>query len=101
MLKVAFVATLFAAPARDSWFGPDKIKHFFMSAFIQSGAYSAMRATGMPHSNAQAVAGVTTMSFGLVREVHDRRTGRAFSLRDLAWDAAGATAAAALLNGTR
>ena len=101
MLKAALVAVLFSAPARDPWFGPDKVKHFFMSAFIQSGAFSVMRAARVPHSNAQAVAGVTSMSIGFAREMYDRRRGRPFSLKDLTWDAAGTVTAAALLNGTR
>ena len=88
-------------PPRDAWFGPDKVKHFFVSAFVQSAAYSAARGAKLSHSNAQAGAGVITAVVGVGREVHDRRVGRVFSARDLLWDAAGAVAAAALLNKTR
>jgi uncharacterized protein YfiM (DUF2279 family) len=101
MMKVALVAVLLSPPARDPWFGPDKVKHFFVSAFVHSGAFSAMRAARVSHSNAQAIAGVTSISIGVGRETYDRRRGRPFSFKDLAWDAAGIVAAAALLNGTR
>lgn len=81
--------------------GPDKVKHFLVSAFIQSTAFSVARAAGMDRPAAQAVGGATTMAVGFLKELHDRRTGGSFSPADLAWDAAGALAAAALLNGTR
>lgn len=101
MTKIALIAVLIGVPGRDPWFGPDKIKHFFMSAFIQSGTFTAMRAAGLRHSHAQRIAGVTSVTLGLGRETYDRRRGRPFSVKDLAWDAAGTTAAIALLNRTR
>lgn len=94
-------ALLLAVPPRDTWFGTDKVKHFFMSAFVQSAAFSAARAAGAPHSSAQAIAGVATGGIGIGREVYDRRSGRIFSVKDLAWDAAGGLAAAAVLRRTR
>jgi uncharacterized protein YfiM (DUF2279 family) len=97
---LALVAAI-SVNAANPWLGADKVKHFLLSAFIQSGAFAAARAMGANHSNAQLLAGVTTAGFGIGREVHDRRVGRPFSVPDLAWDAAGALAAAALLNGTR
>jgi uncharacterized protein YfiM (DUF2279 family) len=77
------------------------VKHFFVSAFVQSAAFSAARAAGMPNSRAQTVAGVTTGVIGIGREVYDRRHGRIFSAKDLVWDAAGGLAAASLLRRTR
>ena len=88
------------APA-DRWFGSDKVKHFLMSALIQSASYSAARSAGVSRSNAQLGASVISMTFGIAKEVRDKRQARPFSVRDLAWDGAGALAAAALLNGTR
>jgi hypothetical protein len=32
----------------DSWFASDKVKHFFMSAFIESVSYSALQAAHGP-----------------------------------------------------
>jgi uncharacterized protein YfiM (DUF2279 family) len=89
------------APSRDRWFGVDKVKHLFMSAFVQSAAFSAARAAKLSVSNAQSAAGVATGVVGIGREIHDKRLGKPFSLKDLTWDAAGAVAAAALLNKTR
>lgn len=94
-------ALILAAPPRDSWFGTDKVRHFFMSAFIQSATFSAARAAGASPSSAQVIGGVVTGAVGIGREVHDRRVGRIFSAKDLAWDGAGGAAAAALLRRTR
>lgn len=94
------LAILGASPF-SSWFGADKLKHFLMSALVQSTAFSAARAVGLQRPNAQVIGGVSTMSVGIWKEVHDQRRGRPFSVQDVAWDAAGGVAAGALLNGTR
>lgn len=80
--------------------GSDKVKHFFLSAFVQSVAFSVARTAGVDRFHAQSIAGIATISIGLLKELNDRRVGRSFSAADLAWDAAGALAAAAILNGT-
>ena len=85
----------------DHWVAADKVKHFFMSALIQSTAYSVGRSVGAGRSNAQVAASVTSLTFGVAKEVRDRRRSRPFSLKDIVWDGAGALTAAALLNGTR
>ena len=101
MMKALLVAATLVAPPKDRWFGVDKVKHLFVSAFVQSAAFSAARGAKLSVSNAQAVAGVTTAIAGIGREVHDKRLGKPFSFKDLTWDAAGGLAAAALLNKTR
>jgi putative lipoprotein len=83
--------------ARDSWFGPDKLQHFFTSAFVQSLAYSGLRRVGVQHGAALAGASATTAIVGVGKEVHDRHVKGDFSYRDLTWDAAGAGAATVLL----
>ncbi|HEY8174261.1 MAG TPA: hypothetical protein VIF32_01085 [Gemmatimonadaceae bacterium] len=100
MKIVAFIALLHGPPG-EAWFGADKVKHFFLSALIQSATFSAARIVGLDKSASQTVGGAAVAGFGLGKELHDRRTAKPFSLRDLAWDAAGGLAAAALLNGTR
>lgn len=90
-----------AAPAAPPGFGADKVKHFLMSAFVQSTAFSVARAAGVARPNAQFIGGVSTTAVGVWKEVHDRRRKRPFSVADLVWDGAGGLAAAALLNGTR
>ena len=77
----------------DSWFGPDKLKHFFVAAFTQSVSYSALQLARVRHDQALAGAWVVTASVSVAKELHDRRSYGLFSVRDLVWDAAGAGAA--------
>jgi putative lipoprotein len=89
------------AVTSDSWFGIDKIKHFFMSAFIESVSYSALQAARVHHKSAMAGAIGITLGVGVAREIHDKRTpGKIFSVRDLTWDAIGTAAGTALLSHT-
>ena len=84
-------------PHPDPWFGIDKVKHFFMSAFINSVSYSALQAAKVNHHSAMAGAIGITMAAGLGREIHDMRVpGNIFSVRDLTWDAIGTAAGAVL-----
>jgi putative lipoprotein len=99
-INLVYAQTAVAHP--DGWFGMDKIKHFFMSAFIESVTYSALQAARVNHRAAFGSAIGVTMAVGVAREIHDKRTpGNIFSVRDLTWDAVGATAGAVLLSQTR
>ena len=90
-----------AAVARDSWFGADKIKHFFMSAFVESLAFSAFQAAGANRHTSLAGGIGVSGAIGIAREIHDMRTpGKWFSYRDLTWDAIGIGSAAILLRHT-
>ena len=73
--------------AHDRWLGADKVKHLVVAAGAQSGTYAALR-FGADHGTALAGATVATVALSLVKERLDRR-GTGFSVRDLAWDAAG------------
>lgn len=81
--------------------GADKVKHFFVSAFVQSVSFSVARAAGMNRADAQLAGSISTMTIGIAKELNDWRVGRSFSTPDLGWDALGALTAAAILNGTR
>jgi uncharacterized protein YfiM (DUF2279 family) len=81
----------------DHWLGQDKVKHFFLSAFVQSGAYASFRAAGAGHGTSLLGATAVTTTLGVGKEVHDRNTPGDFSVRDLVADAAGAGAATLLL----
>ena len=84
-------------PHPDPWFGIDKVKHFFMSAFITSVSYSALQAARVNHRSAMTGAIGISMAAGLGREIHDMRVpGNLFSVRDLTWDGIGTAAAAVL-----
>lgn len=81
----------------DRWLAPDKLKHFFMSAFIESASYSALRATRVDRHDALVSAAGIAVSVGLAKELHDFRTQEGFSARDLTWDVAGTAVGAAFL----
>lgn len=86
----------------ESFFGPDKIQHFFVSAFLQSFTYSALRATKASHQSSLAGATATSVLFGLGKEVRDKRgTSQLFSVRDLVWDAGGIGTATLLIGHSR
>lgn len=100
MIATLALALALQAPP-DPWFGADKVKHFLMSAFVHSVTFSVARGAGVDRRGAQVAGVAAVATIGAWKEVHDRRNGRVFSLRDLAWDGAGGVAAAALLNGAR
>jgi len=85
----------------DSWLSADKLKHFFISAFVQSVSCSALRTARVSHDGALAGASAVTLVVGVGKEVWDDRSGESFGVRDLAWDAAGAGAATVLLSRAR
>ena len=103
VLSLSLAANLIfaqTAPAREGWFGVDKIKHFFISAFVTSVSFSAFQAAGANRRTALTGALGVTAAAGIGRELHDRRKKNSFSYRDLIWDAVGAGAAAAMLTQT-
>lgn len=86
----------------DHWFGVDKVKHFFTTALIQSMAYSVTQVTTRgPRSSLLLSASVASAAVGIGKEMYDRRSYGHFSVRDLAWDAAGAGVASVMLARTR
>jgi putative lipoprotein len=88
-------------PQRESWLGPDKVKHFFMAAFVESIAFGGLEAGGGSRKAALAGAIGTTVAISIGRELHDKRTKGLFSLGDLLWDAIGAAAAGEMLRHTQ
>jgi len=100
LLLQARAAAAQGAPPRDRWFGVDKVKHFFASAFVQSLAYGTIRATGASHSSSLAGASAVTAVVDVGKEIRDRRSYGLFSTRDLVWDAAGAGTATLMLRRT-
>lgn len=100
MIPALLLAAAVAADTGDTWFGRDKLKHFMLSAFVHSVAFSATRLVADRRA-AQLVAGGAVVISGTLKEVLDRRAGRRFSAADIAWDVAGGVAAASLMNGSR
>jgi uncharacterized protein YfiM (DUF2279 family) len=99
--QLALVLSLAAQPPHpptpDRWFGADKLKHFFLSAFTQSVAFSGFQVAGVREDRALAAAWAVTATVSIAKEVHDRRSYGLFSYRDLCWDAAGAGVATLVL----
>ena len=97
---VAFSVGSLALP-KDSWFGADKVKHFFLGAFIQSAAFGTLQATGLSRTASMAGASGTTVGMTVAKELLDRSHGKKPSFRDIAWGVAGAAAISPLLLRTK
>jgi uncharacterized protein YfiM (DUF2279 family) len=92
---LAFALSLHAPPRMSV--EPDKLKHFFLSAFVQSTSYSVLRVARVKHDEALVGAGAATVAAGIGKEVRDSRAGGRFDVGDFMWDLAGGAAAAAVL----
>jgi uncharacterized protein YfiM (DUF2279 family) len=86
---------------KDTFLGPDKVKHFFMSAFIESVGFGGMQAVGGSRSASIGAATAVTVAAGVGREIHDKITKNLFSFGDLTWDAIGTGAALLLISHTQ
>jgi len=87
-------------PGGDRWFSPDKAKHFFMAAFVQSASFGGFRAIGVGRSWSLAGATAVTTGVSVGKEMFDARSGGTASGKDLTWDIAGMIAASAALRRT-
>lgn len=96
---LAFALSLHGPPRPQ--IAPDKVKHFFLSALVQSVSYSTLRIAGVEHDRALVGASAATIAAGIAKEVHDSRRGGRFDVRDLVWDLAGGAAAAVVLEQSR
>ena len=96
-LLLVFTMHGLPTPAADGWVTRDKAQHFFMSAFVQSAAYGSLRGSGVAHGSALVAATAVTATVGIGKELRDRRVKGEFSVRDLAWDAAGTASMTLLL----
>jgi len=101
MMRPVLALLLVVQLTLPPFFGADKVKHFLMSFLVQSTGYSVARAAGLNHGASQSVGAAGVATVGLLKEIQDKRNGKPFSIGDLAVDAAGGVAAAALLNGAR
>jgi putative lipoprotein len=104
MHGLLLVFTLHRGPsqsAADRWFGSDKVKHFFMAAFVESGSFSALRLTGMHRTPALNSAIGVAAGVSVGKEVYDRYSGGDPSFKDLTWDGLGMAAAGVLLHQTK
>ena len=102
MLRTLALVGMLRVGSGDTWFASDKIKHFFLSAFVQSLSYSVIQVTTKgSRSSLLLSASATSAAVGIGKEIHDSRVKGEFSMRDLTWDAAGIGAASVMLRQTR
>jgi hypothetical protein len=85
----------------DGFFGADKVKHFFLAAFIQSVAFSSAQALGADRPDAMRASLGVAAGAAIGREIHDARAKGRFSVPDLLWGAGGMGAASAMLRHTK
>ncbi len=75
----------------DAWFGADKVRHFALAGFTQAVGFSGATAVGLRQQPAILGASIVTAGVSIGKEVYDHARGRRASVRDLVWDALGAT----------
>ena len=100
-IALADTILVHSSTPRDTFLGPDKVKHFFMSAFIESVGFAGMEAVGANRGASIVTAAAVTAAAGIGREVHDKITKKLFSLGDLAWDGVGIGSALLLISHTQ
>src|SRR5262245_20770225 len=87
--------------ARDEWFAEDKLKHMFTSMALVGYGQATARTAGVARGPSVAIGVSLTAVAGFGSEWHDRRQGRPFSPRDLAWVAVGIAASTLLVRNVR
>src|SRR4051812_16193527 len=89
MVGSLVLAALLSVAEPDPWFGEDKAKHFGVSAGlgVAGTSLSPLVTDSLPLQ--LTLAGGMSLSIGLGKEIADSMGGSGFSVRDLAWDAAG------------
>jgi hypothetical protein len=85
----------------DAWLGADKFQHFWVSFAATAYSFGAVRATGVDAGVALYIAVPVAAVAGFGKEVHDRRRGGFFSMRDLVADGLGIAAAWVILREVR
>jgi uncharacterized protein YfiM (DUF2279 family) len=90
-----------AAPPPDRWLAEDKLQHGFASLGLVTLTHAGARTISLDATPAIALGIAVSAAAGLGKEILDRRSGRPFSLRDLAWDALGITLGVLLVEQTR
>jgi uncharacterized protein YfiM (DUF2279 family) len=77
------------APSGDRWIAEDKARHMFTSMALVNFAAAGARIVGLENKDALVPAIAGAAAAGILKEVYDKRVGKPFSFRDLAWDAVG------------
>jgi putative lipoprotein len=99
-MKWALAFHLAVGSPHDSFLGADKLKHFLISAFIESVTYAGLRTARVSPGPALGAAATLTAAVGIGKEIRDVKAEGQFSVGDLTWDLVGTAAAAVVLNQT-
>ena len=89
------------ARAPDRWIAEDKARHMITSMVVVGFGYSGARLVSLEGNDALIAAAAGAAAASILKEVHDKRVGKPFSLRDLAWDAIGIGLGLVLVSNTR
>jgi uncharacterized protein YfiM (DUF2279 family) len=81
----------------DRWLGADKVKHVFTAGLATAATFSGARLANLDRRPALGVGIGVGAIVAVGKEIRDRRVTGRFSVRDLAADAVGIAAYAALL----
>ncbi|HSJ25116.1 MAG TPA: DUF2279 domain-containing protein [Longimicrobiales bacterium] len=100
-LSIRGPATAAAVQVADPWLGADKFQHFWMSYAVTAFVFAGTRMAGAETDAALHIAVPAATLVGVAKEVHDRRSGGRFSVRDLVADGLGVAAAFFLLREVR
>jgi uncharacterized protein YfiM (DUF2279 family) len=87
--------------AGDAWLGSDKFQHFWVSFATTAFGFGAVRTAGVDSGAALYIAVPVAVAAGVGKEIHDRRRGGIFSVRDLVADGFGIAAAWLILREVR
>ena len=77
------------------------MKHFFIAGFVESMTFAGIQAAGADRTPAKTGAITAAAVVSFCREIQDKKTKGLFSVRDLVWDAIGASAALLVINKTQ
>ena len=77
---------------KDSWFGPDKAKHFVVSAAIGAGSSTILKNNGSSDCDAAAGGISISLAIGAGKEYHDKYIKKKYwSWKDMFWNLIGGT----------
>lgn len=94
-MLVALSGCASVAPANDPWLGRDKLAHFATTATLAAAVTYVAEERGMAACDAPLAGWSVALTVGSAKEWFDVSVrGKYWSWRDMAWNAAGATAGA-------
>ena len=82
----------------DKLFAEDKLKHFSFCFFLTSILYQECKfELKIKEKNSIYIAISTPLTFGIIKEIYDKKSYGVFSLKDIFWDITGVLSATFLI----